>query len=446
MASPTTSHDDDEDVLDFLESLTHQPGSAASASDNAAAGTATSPLPQSAEGPTTAAGAESEKELLGFLDSLAQETAAVPASSIAGSPSSSPPVVVKIEDAAPAVSPVDAPKAKPSTPIPASVPVVPVSPASPVAGVSASLSSWFGGAKATSIWDTASAAVKGAESRVRDIQQTAASAASAASAAAASAAATASAAAANSGVSVDAASWENKVKGNISALNRFGISKTLASTFSSVLQTIAPPILRHEQLRIHIFHDIVGYPAIDTIAYSVFDRVMQQVEGGELIIVQKGRESRRRDSDWKGVKRDMGLIQGGLESGEKLCKANIEQIKALSKDTEDEDSEESPIRKSDIYLSIQACAYTSDAEEKLFTFIIYLDDPHHGLSFLTHSQSFPLQWCEWLDSNEAIPGQVDPREWLAEWVEEGLGLGIGIVAQRYVASRMAVGVDVGVAA
>ncbi len=36
-------------------------------------------------------------------------------------------------------------------------------------------------------------------------------------------------------------------------------------------------------------------------------------------------------------------------------------------------------------------------------------------------------------------GAVDPREWVAEWVEEVLGLAVGVVAQRYVARRMGVG-------
>lgn len=36
-------------------------------------------------------------------------------------------------------------------------------------------------------------------------------------------------------------------------------------------------------------------------------------------------------------------------------------------------------------------------------------------------------------------GGVDPREWVAEWVEETLSLAMGIVAQRYVARRMGVG-------
>ncbi|ODQ71140.1 hypothetical protein LIPSTDRAFT_64883 [Lipomyces starkeyi NRRL Y-11557] len=404
----STNSKDDEDVLEFLESL----GPARSRSPSA---------------PAAPAGAEpSEKELLGFLDELTQE------SSVKGDGrehAASNSQVVATGDAIDTGDPPEQAVAQVTTQPPVEAKAAYTMSRDPVS----SITSWLG---SSGIWDSASAVVKGAEAKVRDIQQNA-----------------------------DTTSWETKVKGIgvhmpyvttkldcvTDILLVSGFSKTLASTLSSVLHTIAPPILRHEQLRIHIFHDIVGYPSIDTIVYSVFDRVMQQVEGGELIIVQKGRESRRRDSDKKGVQRDMGLFQGGLEAGEKLARANVEQIKVKGKEPETE-SEESPVRKSDIYLSIQACAFSADtkssdakgdseSDERLFNFIIYLNDPVHDLSYVTHSQSFPLQWCEWLDSDEPIAGQIDPREWLAEWVEEGLGLAVGVVAQRYVASRMAIGMD-----
>lgn len=34
---------------------------------------------------------------------------------------------------------------------------------------------------------------------------------------------------------------------------------------------------------------------------------------------------------------------------------------------------------------------------------------------------------------------MDPREWVVEWVEEAVGLSVGVVAQKYVAKRMRVG-------
>lgn len=67
-------------------------------------------------------------------------------------------------------------------------------------------------------------------------------------------------------------------------------------TFANLLHHLAPPISSHEQLRIHITHDLQNYPFVDTVVYGVFDRVMQQVEGGDLMVVQRGGGSKPRAS------------------------------------------------------------------------------------------------------------------------------------------------------
>jgi len=94
---------------------------------------------------------------------------------------------------------------------------------------------------------------------------------------------------------------------------------------------------------------------------------------------------------------------------------------------------------------------------------VFILDPVHEIQYSTISQSIPAKWIRWLDAvaptpagdeesyegdeYERIPdeireivesGGVDPREWVAEWVEESLTLSVGIVAQRYVARRMGV--------
>jgi hypothetical protein len=92
-------------------------------------------------------------------------------------------------------------------------------------------------------------------------------------------------------------------------------------------------------------------------------------------------------------------------------------------------------------------------------------DPVHEIEYSTVSQSIPSKWVHWLDAatpltprsideNQESPfdagipdeikdivegGGVDPREWVAEWIEETLTLSFGVVAQRYVARRMGVG-------
>lgn len=281
-------------------------------------------------------------------------------------------------------------------------------------------------------------------------------------------------------------------------------------TFANILHTLAPPISSHERLLIHITHDLVGYPSLDPLIHAVFARVMSQVEGGDLLVVQRGHESssRRlgegsagwRDGPWwrqTDSPRELGVVKG-LAEGTKLCRAGAESYsdeyyaanggleQAKARATEDL-SESNPVRTSDLFLAVQAIS--TDADQALFAraasaekekessavkeqeetdelvcFAIFILDPIHEIEFSTVSQSLPAKWVRWLDAatplhprsaeekNDAFEsglpdeikdilddGGVDPREWVAEWVEETFSLAMGMVAQRYVARRMGVG-------
>ena len=185
-------------------------------------------------------------------------------------------------------------------------------------------------------------------------------------------------------------------------------------------------------------------------------------------------------------KRDLGAVKGLVE-GTKLSKVSAESyateyfasrggVEEAAKHATEVLSESNPVRSSDIFLAIQAISHTAPADlfggppkagdekvadpddtpDELTCFAVYLHDPIHGITFHTVSQTMPQKWLDWLDSSvssgeppeAALPeeiaeiinsGGVDPREWVAEWVEECLALGVGIVAQKYVARRMGVG-------
>lgn len=271
-------------------------------------------------------------------------------------------------------------------------------------------------------------------------------------------------------------------------------------TFTNILQTLAPPISSHERLQIHTTHDLTHYPSLDPMIYQVFSRVMSQVEGGDLMVVQRGQEAApRRDSKetsratgswhdgpwWRsGEPRSINAVKGLIE-GSKLARAAAESysteyfankggVEEAAKRATETLSDSNPTRDSQIFLAIQAV--TQEASKDLFVpgptaekdsqvqeasddknkeeiiFAIYLHDPIHGIAFHAISQAIPSQWVEWLDApsggqgtlpesiEEIIEsGGVDPREWVSEWVEESLSLAIGVVAQRYVARRMGVG-------
>ncbi|KAH8679810.1 maintenance of telomere capping protein 1 [Tricladium varicosporioides] len=357
----------------------------------------------------------------------------------------------------------------------------------------ASSGGWWG-----SVFATATAAVKTAEAAVKEIQQ-----------------------------NEEAKRWAEQVKGNVGVLAGFGgeLRSRALPTFTNILHTLAPPISSHERLQIHITHDFVGYPSLDPLIYSTFSRVMAQVEGGDLMVIQRGHElTARRSSEvgytggsggwsdgpwWRqgNEHRDLGSVKGLIE-GTKLVRVSAESyaneyfnshggLELAAQRATENLSESNPVRSSDIFLAVQAISHedpedlfqgpTKEKEEpsavddshtvdELISFAIYLHDPVHSITFHTVSQPVPARWIKWLDApspltpasstspshqktsffgreGEQLPttnlpeeiaeiiesGGVDPREWVAEWVEEILSLGVGVVAQRYVARRMGVG-------
>ncbi|KAA8648593.1 DUF5427 domain-containing protein MTC1 [Aspergillus tanneri] len=306
---------------------------------------------------------------------------------------------------------------------------------------------WWGG-----IFATASAAMKQAEAAVKEIQQ-----------------------------NEEAQKWAQQVKGNVGALRDFGgeLRNIAIPTFTSLIHTLAPPISSHERLQIHVTHDFSGYPSLDPLVYAVFSRVMAQVEGGDLLVIQRGQESARRrgiditgatagwrDGPWwrtvtSGNPRTLSAVRGSVEAT-KLARASAESyateyfhprggVEEAAKQASEILSESNPVRNSDIFLAVQAISQTAptelfqagpttdkatppgvvdvpDATEEEIIFALYLHDPIHGIAFHTVSQAVPQKWVEWLDSSapagdshtegDNVLHAVTPDE-IAEIVEGG---------------------------
>lgn len=192
----------------------------------------------------------------------------------------------------------------------------------------------------------------------------------------------------------------------------------------------------------------------------------------------------------------LNVFEGKISDGEKLAFANLdnavklftksreeiaEQQKQMetSRDSNDNDSNDSDNEPksniSDVFMSILPIAvvknssFTGDESESIvttdstsagnFSFTIVLRDVTNDITTITRSQGFPLKWVKWVersteanetkekgsskadttsddDDEDNEMEEIDAGEWVQDWLEDGISLAIGIVAQNYVINRM----------
>ncbi|AGO14259.1 AaceriAFL210Cp [[Ashbya] aceris (nom. inval.)] len=224
-----------------------------------------------------------------------------------------------------------------------------------------------------------------------------------------------------------------------------------------------------EVLRIHLVHDLVNFHDLSYEIESQFHKVLSsQVQGGIRIFVdQWDRPNESATEGPAGHIHGLNMFQGKPTEGDKLCRANLDNAMKLfqrameeskrqrrERDIEAAADEESRI--SDVFIGILAVGQPQKNEEGTvvdstnagsFSFTIHLEDMSNGVSLLVRSQGFPLRWAGWLEGKSdlkkkegdtPLEGEIDPSEWVEEWVDKGLALAIGVLAQNYVIERMGV--------
>lgn len=252
-----------------------------------------------------------------------------------------------------------------------------------------------------------------------------------------------------------------------------------------------------EVLRIHLVHDLINLSYLQYYVEEKFDRVMSsQVEGGIRIFVDEwgkpnnntNNSSDNDDDDMSNdesrQKIDLNLFQGKENDGDKLAFANLDNsiklfnkahetlLKQQQNDQKANNNNSSSNNISDIFISILPISVPSsnnvkddDDDEVIktidttspnnFHFTVVLKDVSNDITCIARSQSFPLKWLHWLqgskiqnvdvkkDNLENKGGNdeddeiaIDPSEWVQQWIEDGIALVIGVVAQNYVIERM----------
>ncbi|EPQ60953.1 hypothetical protein GLOTRDRAFT_124693 [Gloeophyllum trabeum ATCC 11539] len=204
------------------------------------------------------------------------------------------------------------------------------------------------------------------------------------------------------------------------------------STLNDILNVVAPPISEHEVIQVWLSHDMVGYDGIESLVYRALTRIMDQVEGGDLI-VNRGDESRPKDN--ADTKRDLSAVEG-LEAATKLAQANLEELvkRNSAKPPAQSSSIEYPRTYSTVYIRIQPfittfqlpSSATEEASEPQLQFLLHFTDPSHQLIHTTVTQIVPAKWLElW-----------DQYDWVEDTVAEILRVGVEVIGQEYVIARM----------
>ncbi|KAJ7655140.1 maintenance of telomere capping protein 1 [Mycena polygramma] len=202
------------------------------------------------------------------------------------------------------------------------------------------------------------------------------------------------------------------------------------STLTDILNVVAPPISEHEVIQVWL--------SIESLVYRALARIMEQVEGGDLI-VNRGNESRPKES--VDTPRDLG-------ASSKLAQANLDELIKNNDGataSKPESSVQTPTTYSHIYLRIQpfltsfafptssAPAETAPAAPQQLQFLIYLSDPSHKLTHSTVTQCVPGDWL--------AEGMWEKYDWVEDLMAEALRVGVEVIGQEYVVKRMGWGME-----
>ncbi|GAA5911023.1 hypothetical protein JCM8208_003960 [Rhodotorula glutinis] len=228
------------------------------------------------------------------------------------------------------------------------------------------------------------------------------------------------------------------------------LKSTTLRSLTDLLNAVAPPIAEHEVIQVSLSHDMVGYDGVETLVYRGLAKIMEQIEGGTLIVnnASGDKPTVPEDDDT----RDLNLVDG-MSEGWKLAEASLDQ---LIKDTyhvpvppsESENGATVPVTTCPVYLRIQpvlaplpslppsllassssdsSSSSSTPSSTKALFFLLVLRDPTHKLVHASTSQSMPATWLD-------IP--FEDNEWVEDAMVEIIRRSVEIVGQEYITHRM----------
>ncbi|KAK4333359.1 hypothetical protein RTBOTA2_002077 [Rhodotorula toruloides] len=222
------------------------------------------------------------------------------------------------------------------------------------------------------------------------------------------------------------------------------LKSTTLKSLTDLLNAVAPPIAEHEVIQVSLSHDMVGYDGVETLVYRGLAKIMDQIEGGSLV-VNKGTEEKPREVEGDEDVRDLNIVDGLTEAW-KLAEASVDQLikttyKPPAPSSSSADGATVPVTTCPVYMRIQPClapvpflppaclpSTSSDPNSsKVLFFLLLLRDPTHNLVHTSMSQSMPASWLD-------IP--FEENEWVEDQMVEIIRRSVEIIGQEYISHRM----------
>jgi hypothetical protein len=247
----------------------------------------------------------------------------------------------------------------------------------------------------------------------------------------------------------------------------FGLNMGLSfvgGTLNEVIDKINALNNKDELIEIIVVHDMKNYLGLSNTIKLTFEDVMnQQVDGIiDVNVIESGtaRFEINTDNNLNIERIDFALFNGKGSDAEKLILANIEnEMKQRKEKITNERDNEAKTKRTTIYISL--LAWTSNKDNVIntlnekeiiidshstssFTISCILKDEDHDITINTQSQPLPLKWAHWIEGkmnddnkiNDEDGDDVDPSEWVIEWVNNAISNVIGVTSQSYVIKRM----------
>ncbi|CAO1620291.1 unnamed protein product [Parajaminaea phylloscopi] len=234
--------------------------------------------------------------------------------------------------------------------------------------------------------------------------------------------------------------------------------------WTEVINAVAPPIAAHEVIQVTLSHDMVGFDGVPDVTFKVLARVMESQQLGrhgvdQQLIVNKApepvAESNRDDagstSGNADEQRNMKAVQGFAEAWQ-TADASVSALIGAHEPRAPKKADDAttPVTYCPVFLRIQACqapipglpaansesgtshagattAGASDtSSQDCIYFLVLLQDPSHGLSHRSISQSVPASW---------LTLNFEDNPWIEQSLVDALEGALSVVAQAYVDGR-----------